>query len=98
MAITLISIIENLKANVVLLKEKHLSMAARIKALEEENESLRLDLENANRELEKARTDAQFLVVSHRLADSPDTLISTRRQIARLIRNIDKCISMLKEE
>jgi len=40
----------------------------------------------------------EFLTMSYRLADSPDTIVSARRRIARLIRTIDSCISMLKEE
>ena len=41
--------------------------------------------------------DAEFLAVSHKLADSPDTLVSARRHLARLTRHIDRCLEMLKE-
>ncbi|MBD5298353.1 MAG: hypothetical protein HDS22_00030 [Bacteroides sp.] len=71
---------------------------ARIEVLEHEKEDLQQELEEKKRELDIARTDAEFLTMSHRLASSPDSIISTRRHIARLIRTIDNCISMLKEE
>ncbi len=70
----------------------------RIRNLEEENSNLRRELDETHAQLNKALTDAEFLTVSHRLADSPDSIIRTRRQISRLIRTIDNCISMLKEE
>lgn len=66
--------------------------------LEKENEDLRIQLSETRAELDNTRKDVEFLTMSHRLADSPDSVISARRRIARLIRTIDNCISMLKEE
>jgi septal ring factor EnvC (AmiA/AmiB activator) len=59
---------------------------------EKEEEVKRLTLE-----LENSRRDNEFLAMSYRLASNPDDIIKTRRKIAGLIRNIDKCISQLKE-
>lgn len=70
----------------------------RIRILEEENSNLRKELDETRSMLVKAESEAEFLTVSHRLADSPDSIISARRQISRLIRTIDNCISMLKDE
>lgn len=78
--------------------ELNRNLMARIEVLEHEKEDLQQELEEKKRELDIARTDAEFLTMSHRLASSPDSIISTRRHIARLIRTIDNCISMLKEE
>lgn len=66
--------------------------------LRAENNEMRLKVEELSRKLDKALTDVEFLTLSHRLADSPDSLIETRRHIARLIRNIDKSISMLSSD
>ncbi len=66
--------------------------------LEKENEDLRTQLSETRAELDNTKKDVEFLTMSHRLADSPDSVISARRRIARLIRTIDNCISMLKEE
>lgn len=73
-------------------------MKARISELEEKNMQLETELKETKDLLDKALSDIEFLTVSHRLADSPDSIVSTRRHIARLIRNIDSCISMLKED
>lgn len=94
----LIPLLHTLDTKISQLADLNQSLHARIESLEEENQNLRLELEETKSRLKQAETDAQFLTMSHRLAQSPDTIISTRRHIARLIRNIDKCISMLKEE
>lgn len=65
--------------------------------LSRENENLRRELHDKEAELEKAKSDAEFLIYSHRLAENPDSIVETRMEIARLIRNIDRCINMLKD-
>lgn len=98
MALPLTTLLKSVDDKAAELMEIHRQLHNRISELEEENSNLRKELEDARKELTAARNDAEFLTMSHRLADSPDTLISARRRIARLIRNIDTCISMLKEE
>lgn len=60
-------------------------------------QDLLMQLRLTRQELDRAKSDAQFLRVSHRLASSPDSLVEARRLIAGLIRNIDKAIAELKE-
>lgn len=98
MAQPLISLLQTLDQKISVLIAIQQRLHARIDNLEEENRSLRQELEETRAKQRQTETDVQFLTMSHRLADSPDTIISTRRRIARLIRTIDKCISMLKEE
>lgn len=98
MAQPLVTLLRTLLDKTARVAEIQSGLLARIDSLEKENESLRLQLEDTRKELKAAQNDAEFLTMSHRLAQSPDSLISTRRHIARLIRTIDKCISMLKEE
>lgn len=87
------------------LTQKTVLIARYIEDLEKQNKELRHRIElleeRLSEEEEKtsqARLDADYLTVSHRLADSPDTLIATRRRISALIRTIDRCISMLKDD
>lgn len=86
-------------------------LETKIGQLTTENARLRRtnsELAARNRELEglmqeadaarkRAELDTEYLAVSHKLADNPDTLVSARRHISRLIRNIDRCLDMLKE-
>lgn len=76
-----------------------------IEELERQNAELTVTIETLKEELDeerknsaRAKLDADYLTVSHRLADSPDTIIATRRRISSLIRTIDRCISMLKDD
>lgn len=98
MALPLSSILDEVNEKVKALAEKQNLLYERIAELEKENENLRHDLDDHRQRLETALRDSEFLTMSHRLADSPDSIISARRRIARLIRTIDKCISMIKEE
>ncbi|MBD5226654.1 MAG: hypothetical protein HDR95_07570 [Bacteroides sp.] len=80
-----------LARHIDVLEQTNAELKAKIALLEEQ---LAEERQNANR----ARLDADYLTVSHRLADSPDTIIATRRRISSLIRTIDRCISMLKDD
>lgn len=98
MAQPLLSTLSDLNEKISRLAGVQEALKTRIKELEKENETLKAELKESRDQLDKARTDVEFLTVSHRLAENPDTIIATRRRIARLIRTIDNCISMIKEE
>jgi len=97
MAESLISTLERLDSRIKEVTMHNARLEDKNRELEEENNDLRLALTEALRDRDRALLDAEYLKVSHRLADSPDTLIDTRRHIAKLIRNIDRCLEMLKE-
>lgn len=65
--------------------------------LESENRELHRELEQEREVASRLTTDVEFLTLSHRMADNPQALADSRRHIARLIRNLDTCISLLKE-
>lgn len=71
---------------------------ARIARLEQEISDLKADLNETRKELQRSRTDAEFLSLSHRLADTPEALVTSRRIIASLIRKVDAAINMLKND
>lgn len=97
MASTLLTVLKQLRDKIDALNESVENLRSHTRILEEENEVLRRTIEETVLERDKARTEAEFLAVSHRLAQDPDTIIDARRLISRLIRNIDRCIEMLKE-
>ncbi|WP_304959254.1 hypothetical protein [uncultured Muribaculum sp.] len=98
MALPLNSLLKSVDSKVTELMAIQRRQREQIVRLEKENEDLRTQLSETRAELDNTRKDVEFLTMSHRLADSPDSVISARRRIARLIRTIDNCISMLKEE
>lgn len=97
MAPSLLSVLESMREKIDALNESVNDLRTRNRMLEEENEVLRRTIEDTSRERDKAQLESDFLAVSHRLAEDPDTIIDARRLISRLIRNIDRCIEMLKE-
>ncbi len=98
MAQPLVNLLSEISDKIAGLEAIQQQLSSRISSLEEENEDLRAQLKGQALLLSQANADKEFLTMSHRLADSPDSIIATRRRIARLIRTIDNCISMLKEE
>ncbi len=97
MATPLPDILDTLRLQIEARRKEYARLKERNRLLEEENADLRRLAAEAQKERDKAMLDAEFLAVSHKLADSPDTLVSARRHLARLIRNIDRCLEMLKE-
>ncbi|MDE7413049.1 MAG: hypothetical protein K2N05_04560 [Muribaculaceae bacterium] len=97
MASSLLSVLESMRGKIDVLKENVEDLRVRNRILEEENQALRRTVEDTRRERDKAKLESDFLSVSHRLAQDPDSIIDARRLISRLIRNIDRCIEMLKE-
>ena len=97
MAESLMSILEKLDDRIRFLSAENAKLRKLNSLLSGENEDLRRQAEETGRERDKALLDADYLSVSHKLADSPESLVSARRHISRLIRNIDRCLDMLKE-
>lgn len=94
----------NLQTILLDLKQKTITLSSRCQTLKEEKESaekrvgeLAAEVASLKKELESTRTDNRFLILSHRLASDPEALVKSRRTISKLICDIDKCISQLKE-
>lgn len=97
MADSLLDTLGRLKVRIQDLTAENARLRARNTELEVLNDELMRNAEESAAGKHRAELDAKFLAVSHKLADDPDTLIVTRRHIAQLIRNIDRCLEMLKE-
>lgn len=87
-----------LNSRIESLIEDRNALRAKLEKLEQRN----IELENQHLQdqklIEKVEKDVEYLQISHRLADSPDTIIAARRKIAGLIRTINNCIRMINEE
>ncbi|MBD5196268.1 MAG: hypothetical protein K2G53_00290 [Muribaculaceae bacterium] len=97
MAESLIEILQQLKAKQELLTLEVERLRARNQELENLNLALQQNETEALKKRDEALLEVEYLKVSYKLAESPDNLVATRRLIAGLIRNIDRCIAMLKE-
>lgn len=97
MARSLVTILEDLESRIAALQTEMEELRERNSELEMMNSDLRKREAEAQNAREQALLDVEYLKVSYRLAESPDSLAETRKVIAGLIRNIDRCIEMLKE-
>lgn len=97
MAQSLLSVMQSMRDKIAVLAAGVDQLRQTNRLLEEEIQELRRMVSNLEKERDEARLESEYLTVSHRLASDPDSLIDTRRLIASWIRNIDRCIEMLKE-
>ena len=74
------------------------SLQERIDNLEMQNQELRKQHDVDVSLLDNAKKNIEFLSVSHRLAATPEALISARNKVSKLIRTIDSCIRMINED
>ena len=69
-----------------------------LKVAREEAEILRLELAEAQKDLHKKNLDIEFLTLSHKLADSPQSLAEARATVRRLKAGVEKAISLLRDD
>lgn len=62
------------------------------------NDKLKEQLENSQRLLQQRNMDAEFLSVSHKLADNPQALADARATIKKMILRVEKAIRLLEED
>lgn len=84
------------KIDILLQQQK--SLQERIDNLEMQNQELRKQHDVDVSLLDNAKKNIEFLSVSHRLAATPEALISARNKVSKLIRTIDSCIRMINED
>lgn len=95
---TLSSVLMSMRQKIDTLAERQSSLQHDIDTLRAENDELKRQLKETERSLQNARLEVEFLTVSHRLADSPDTLVEARRFVSRLIRRVDAAIALLRDD
>ena len=94
----LLQSISKLSKKIETLLEEKKSLLERVKNLEIQNQELIQRHLKDQEEIERKNKDIEFLSLSHRLADNPEALVSARNKISQLIRTIDSCIRMIKED
>ena len=94
----LINSISVLSKKIDALLEEQKILHSQIEELKKENLELRDKQRDDASKIETTLKDVEFLRLSHRLADSPEALVEARKVISKLIRTIDSCIRLLKED
>ncbi|MCH5235705.1 MAG: hypothetical protein J1E16_10460 [Muribaculaceae bacterium] len=94
----LISSLTILSKKIDNLLETQKKLQEKVNYLENINQALRNQHDEDVKIIEKAQKDIDYLSLSHRLADSPEALIEARNNVSKLIRTIDSCIRLIKED
>lgn len=97
MALSLQQRIEEVGRKIERLERERRELLQQNVRLKAENADLTDENRRLRAELTSAQRDAEFLSMSHRLASDADSIVKARRRISGMIREIDRCISQLKE-
>ena len=93
MAESLSEIFERLLAKQQILLERYNAMKDKLQISQEENEALKKENEKQRQLIEKLEMDKDFF----QIAPDREALDRSRAMIARLVRDVDKCIEQLKD-
>ena len=79
------------------------SLGKRYAALQGENKELsrqierqQLEIARMEKELAQLRIDNEFLRVAHTVPNNPEVVAQYKKQVAKMVRDIDRCIKQLK--
>ncbi len=95
---SILDLISSLQNKLSVINERQNSLREEHRSLIDQMEALRANLHSASERIRNLEQENHYLRISHKLADSPDTLLETRRQIASLIRRLDSSIALLKDD
>ena len=71
---------------------------ALLKEAQEEVKDLQSELDSAREELRKMTLDVEYLTVSRRLADNPQSLADARATVKGLLDRVNKAIALLEDD
>ena len=89
------SAIESLKKRIEMLISLYERGAAETLALKRENARLKADLEECSNKLKEKEEKLDKIVLANAFATSGENVKEARQKIARIVKEIDKCISLL---
>ncbi len=79
------------------------SLGKRLFTLQDENKELsrqverqQLEIDRLEKELKQLRIDNEFLRVAHSVPAQPQVVAQYKKQVAKMVRDIDRCIKQLK--
>lgn len=97
MAESLSDIFERLLAKQQILIERYDAIKEKLDASEEEVKALKKENEKQKQRIEKLEMDNNYLQIARQIAPDRESLDRGRAMIAKLVRDVDKCIEQLKD-
>ena len=77
------------------LRKRYLALLTENKDMKRTIESQELEIAKLEKELAQLRIDNEFLRVAHTVPDNPDAVAGFKKQVAKMVRDIDRCIKQL---
>ncbi len=87
--------IESLSLKVVTLRKRYLALLAERKELKRTVERQELEIARLEKELNQLKIDNEFMRVSHSIPSNPKAVALYKKQVAKMVRDIDRCIKQL---
>ena len=89
--------LRRLQAKSDVLLEKYHALKLEKEAVEQENDQLRSRLAQLDKEIEKLRLDYEYLQMARMITPTRESVVQSRTILAKLVQDVDKCISQLME-
>ena len=96
MAESLSEIFERLLSKQQILVERYRALEEKLNAADEANQKLAEENRKQKVLIEKLETANQYLRIARRIAPDQEAIGKSRELIARLVRDVDKCIEQLR--
>ena len=87
--------LQNLSRKVDTLRKRYLSLLEEKKEMSRQIERQELEIAKLEKELKQLRIDNEFLRVAHSVPNNPATIAGYKKQVAKMVRDIDRCIKQL---
>lgn len=97
MASDLQNILQRIANKSEVLFEKYRALVDEKKSLEEEISALRSENADMHQMLQRLRQENEYLRLARTMAATPQQLEQNKAKIAKMVRDIDKCISQLTD-
>ena len=87
--------LQNLKHKVDTLGKRYVALLGEKKEMERTIERQELEIAKLEKELNQLRIDNEFLRVAHSVPRDPAVVDRYKKQVAKMVRDIDRCIKQL---
>ena len=88
--------LQSLKLKVDNLGQRYVALQGENKELSRQIERQQLEIARLEKELKQLRIDKEFLQVAHSVPKNPEVVAQYKKQVTKMVRDIDRCIKQLK--
>ena len=87
--------LQNLLRKFEILRQRYVALQNENKELKRSVERQELEVAKLEKELSQMRIDNEFLKVAHSVPRDPEAVSRYKKQVAKMVRDIDRCIKQL---